>query len=855
LAICRVGLITIAFFGFLVSAGPAAERRRVPLTTADSVHRLTVEESKRAYPTELRGVTALVYLADWNALFVSDGVSGLFVFTPKKVRYAIRAGTRLDIDGLTDAGDFAPVLRARTVRITGEGVVPVAPRVSLERISTGAEDGQWVEIAGTVRSVSRREKMLVLHVGSGWSRIEVLTDDKDVTRGLDLAGAQVRIRGVAGPVFNKKRQIVGVNFYVPDLRYVEVTGKADPFQLPIRRLDKLRQYAPGASFDDAVHSRGVVTAIWPKKAVFLTDGTASVAMSTEQDVALSVGDEVEVAGYPSLGDGINTLRNAVFRKVGRNEAMSTAMAIGVAQAMTGDHEAELVKITGRLVTREWSGGNYRLVLNGANVGNALVFSAVLPAPERLMGLEDLPDGSQLTVTGVCVSQDVEPVRHYRMARRFQLLMRDAADLQVLRRASWWTLGHLLWLFGVVVLLGGAAAAWAWTLRRQVRNQTAVIQEQLREAAALRESAEQANQAKSEFLANMSHEIRTPMNGIIGMTSLLLDTAKDGATREDLEGVKFTAYSLLHLLNDILDFSKIEAGKMDLMPVAFSVPETVAGVVRSVKLTAEAKGLYLRTEVSGVAPYVKGDDLRLRQVLLNLINNAIKFTETGGVTISVCGGEEDELQFAVSDTGIGIARERQETIFDPFQQADGSTARKYGGTGLGLTICRRLVQLMGGTIRVESPGAGGAMTTFRFTVRMAEVEAPALVAGPARLVELAAMRILVAEDNRINQKVILRLLEKAGHAATLANDGYEVMRLAAEQEFDCILMDVQMPGLDGLEATRRLREKGIRVPIIALTANAMMGDRELCLSAGMNGYVVKPFEMTSLEAELRGVVAG
>ena len=401
-------------------------------------------------------------------------------------------------------------------------------------------------------------------------------------------------------------------------------------------------------------------------------------------------------------------------------------------------------------------------------------------------------------------------------------------------------------------------------KQRVIDEKARTEEQKVEIERLLEAAQQASRSKSEFLANMSHEIRTPMNGVLGMTDLVLGTALTAEQREYVETARLSAHSLLTLLNDVLDFSKIEAGRLDLSPMAFSLRQCVDETIRMFRITANEKKLQLEGRIRDHVPdRVVGDPDRLRQVLLNLIGNALKFTEKGGVTVRIEVASAMEasvtLQFSVTDTGIGIPPEKQQIIFEAFRQADGSTTRKYGGSGLGLAICSRLVELMNGAIRVESePGRG---STFHFTAlfglaRQMEEGGPTdgtslqnMVAAVGTVEATGTpgrcLNILLAEDNVINQRVATRLLERRGHRVAIAASGRAALDAAASEHFDVILMDVQMPDLDGIEATRLLRERektdGTYTPIVALTAYTMKGDRERCLAAGMDTYVNKPIE--------------
>ncbi len=823
------------------------------LTTVAAIRALPPDEAAAGHPVTLDGV-----ITYWDPAaylqFVQDATGGIYVGLDTRIAPPhVNAGDFVRVSGVTNPGAFAPIVHNAGIARLTHGRPPKLRVIDapLEELYSGAFDGQMARLRGTVRAISADRGAAILKVAADGRRLNVRVPAVAGTLS-KLLDAQIELRGVCGTLFNDRRQLVGLQMLTGSPRDIAVIVPPGPdaFSLPLRRASSLMEFDPTRGSGRRLHMAGVVTLSLPDR-FYVNDWSGNVVVVPAAPVKLQAGDTVEITGYVSPGQVTPTLIDAQVRRSG-SAPQPLPLRLTADEAMEGSHDGELVRMEAAYVDTVSRGPDNILILTSGRH----IFNAVLPATAAAAArVREIRAGSILLITGICEVEIADSPDTHVVPKGFKLLLRSPADIAVLEQAPWWTLDRVwraLQMAGVCMFL---ALVWGIVLRRRVRQQTEVIRKKLDNEAALKEAAEAANRAKSEFLANMSHEIRTPMNGIMGFTQLLAGTQLTVEQADYTRTIAGSASALLQILNDILDFSRVEAGALQLDETAFSLRECVQSCTRLLAMQADAKGLALHSAIADDAPdHLSGDPFRLRQVLINLLGNALKFTLEGSVELRVrplqIASDAITLEFAVRDTGIGIPAEKQAAIFAPFQQAEGSFARRFGGAGLGLAISSNLVALFGGHISVESePGKG---STFYFTALFrpaGEQEQPAPASVP-RLAETRPLDVLVAEDNSTNQKLLQHVLEKAGHRVALACNGREAVRAATARDFDVILMDVQMPEMDGFEAAAaiRARERGDRrTPLIALTAHAMHGYRERCIEGGMDAYLAKPVSVPELLA--------
>jgi signal transduction histidine kinase/ActR/RegA family two-component response regulator len=770
-------------------------------------------------------------------------------------------GDELRIVGQTARGGYMPNIAPGEITITGHPGMPPPLSVDWDDLWTNRHPNVRVRVSGTLIGV-REGNELGLHFKADTvqmrvegHRLPALIRLGEGKRLAGTIGSEVRFDGVLSLEYNLQQRRRGPLIFVEDLTdwSAAVVQAKSPWEgTELYRIDRLFRHLGDTTDGRRARVRGVVTyASGPL--VFLQQGSGGAEVSLSLARKVSVGDSIEAVG--SIGwtrEGNLQVTNALVRPA-PPEAPPKPYALDAAGLLLPRVTGSLVTVDGECVQAIRLQGIWTIMMEiRRENGPPVEFEAQVPADQNL-----LPEpGDRVRLTGIL---DIFRPRTRRGNSQLRILMRTPGDLLILRSAPWWRKVDWLSVGLGASLAVGLVFVWVWALRREVRQQTKVLAEKSRQLESAMVAAQAANDAKTEFLANMSHEIRTPMNGVLGMISLALETSREPALKEDLSWARRSAESLLSILNNILDLSKIESGKMQIAAVPFDLRALLDETAHTMAPNARAKGLDLDLEIVGAFEHlVVGDPIRLRQILLNLVSNAIKFTESGWIQIGVEEREASRVGFTIRDTGIGIASEKQAAVFEPFVQADSSSSRRFGGTGLGLPISLRLLKLMGSTMKLKSESGRGSEFSFELELPPSAKASGALDFGPhAEGGTVRELSLLVAEDNAVNQRLIQRLLERQGHRVTLAENGCLAVACFKAQSFDLVLMDIQMPDMDGFEATQAIRALpgGDVVPILAVTAHAIIGYEQTCLSRGMDGYLSKSLQETELRQALAKFASG
>ena len=964
-------LATLAALAFAPSAASHPPQQPHLLTTVAQVRALTLEQARQGYPIHLKGV--ITYRApEYQVTFFQDETAGIFVWI-EQPDLPITVGSLVEVDGNTTPGDFAPSIEHARIRVLGSAALPAPARKSLQDLLTGQEDSQWIEVHGVVHSAALEDRLppdmrqgppqLVLGIASGNNPLKVRV--RDFRRDRDyayLVDSLVTVRGACGTLFNDRRQLVGVQVFTPSMDEVTVNraSTADPYALPVLPVNSLMQFTPALVSGRRMRVQGVVTWRAPGS-IFVQDASGGLVVLGEQLTGAEPGDLLDAIGFPSAGVYAPILRDGGFRKIGRR-GPPVPVDLTASTSLSGDHDAELVKIDGRLLDQFVRGGDRVFTLQ---LGT-FTFIAQLPEQAVTDQVRSIRAGSQLQILGVWSVETDE----YRRPTVYRVLLRSSADIVVLQRVSWWTGLHLLGLLAVlvgVILLG---VLWVAVLRHRVEVRTETLRATLEstgdgilvvnseqkvvncnqkfgeifripaslrnctdDAALLRsvtgqlkdpgaflakvhelysdneaksddvfefqdgriverhsepqrvneknvgrvwafrdvtersrareelerarDAAEVASRAKTEFLANMSHEMRTPMNGVIGMTGLLLDTDLTAEQRDFAETVRVSGEALLTVINDILDFSKIEAGKMTIEALAFDLRLVTEDVGEMLAPRAKDKKLDVILQYPSHLPRrFIGDAGRIRQVVTNLVGNAVKFTERGHVLIEVqCEALDARpaiVRVYVRDTGCGIAAEKIAALFQKFTQADSSTTRKYGGTGLGLAISKQLAELMGGEIGASSLLGEGS--TFWFTLPLELDTEPQ--AAPVPAAGLRGLRALIVDDNEVNRHVLHEQIASWGMRSESLSSGENVvdtLRTARQSgdPYAFVLLDYQMPGMDGVEVARAIKaDPAVRdTLVVLLTSVGLWSELRRNEGALMDASLVKPVRQWQLLSTL------
>lgn len=823
------------------------------LHSLKEVKALELGEAERHYPFD--GVAQVTGVDNTWGLFLQDGDTGIYAVSNLERPVELHDGDWVRIKGVTGRGGYSPVVRFRTCEKLRSAPLPAPRRITRADLSNPDVENVRAVARGRLtrlRQIDQDYRILgtVSLDGIEFSLSAIPYTDDYSSLG-EFLDSEVEIEGIYGTLSGGHGERTGAAFFLWRRSQVRLVQKAPPpdWSLPLIEADTLLGYHTQVKEGEQVRLRGVLTISGPDYGV-LQSRFRGLRLEYARPTATPVGSSYEVLGTvvrSGLAEAV--LRHVYLRPSPESVTVIPMVADGDTFSNNSYRDA-LVQVTGKIVSSAEITGRYVATIVVTN-RRCIALMPVSAAPAG----NPFPMGSIVQLTGVADAND----SGLGGVKVVQLLARSADDVVVLRLQPWYeTFPFAGVALGGIVLVA-AAIVWIRTLRDTVKRRTEQLEHRTAALEKAKQEAVEATRAKSMFLANMSHEIRTPLNGILGMNQLMLESPLAGEQRAWAESVDLSGRQLLVLLNDVLDLSKVESGKLKFERIAFS-PAALVEELRLVYMrSAAAKNVALKSENLNSLPLgLIGDPLRIRQILGNYLSNAIKFTSEGSVTIVAQWDESAcQLRLAVRDTGIGIAPDVVDRIFQRFEQADSSTTRRYGGTGLGLAICRQLAEAMGGSTGCTSEAGRGAEFWVVLPLERVETKEESAARGvsakPSGRINCAGSRILVAEDNRVNQQIIVRMLENLGAAVTVAANGAEAVREFSQHSFDLVLLDCHMPELDGFEAAVQIRNlelhQGRRTPILAFTASVIAEEAERCLANGMDAVLAKPILQEDLEKAL------
>jgi len=709
------------------------------LTTIHQVRSLSPNEAMRKYPVHIRAVVTY-YDPGGYIVFVEDRNDGIYVSPHELPVTGVHVGDLVDIDGVSAAGNFAPILSQPRVRVVARNVPLPGRQTFMDRILSGAEDSRLVDVVGVIRNSSVSRGIATLDVVYARDRFSAYVPG--LVHPERLLDARVAIHGVCGTLYNERRQLRGIQLFVPgpdNLRVIEPPSVSERVA-----VDHVLDFAADRSPGHHVRVGGIVT--WSSASLlFIRDADNGLRVGLRRSSQLAPGDRVDVVGYPQPGRLVPLLEDAEVFPNGHGRPPAPVVT-SAQDLVRGLHANQLVQVDAYVRSSTSSVAEELFELQSGTATFHAVFDKA--AGQRLQ----LEPGARVRLRGIFDMQSWQPVTRTGTCD-FHLLLRSPADVEILVTAPWWTTVRALQVAGVVAMAALIAFGWVFVLRRKVHRQTATIRQKLEtevslrkgaeaasrtqseltelrrvegELVAARDAAQEANRAKSAFLANMSHELRTPLNAIIGYSQMLREDSigpDESEILSDLEKIEHSGHILLGIVNDVLDLSKIEAGRVDVQLQNVDVATVLQDVYNAIEPLARQQGNLVSLDCPEEARLAYADLPKFRQSLLNLVNNACKFTQNGRISVAVRrlrSGNHDWTEVRVSDTGIGIRPEDLGKLFLPFSQVDNSATRKYAGTGLGLAISKRFCQMMGGDIAVESALGRGSC----FSLRVPAASAPA-----------------------------------------------------------------------------------------------------------------------------------